>query len=157
MTLFARTCIGFPSGTEGSCQSCLDLPKNKSLEGIRTRLVDGVHQNAQFLYHGFSGLHEVLRRKDEQIEFYRLRGLNRARTLLGKATALSDYKWFMVAIASGKVARVDRLIHIALRQKKGIRGIMLTWEAAAQGIYSPKSFTEEEDMRALLLWRLGGN
>lgn len=77
--------------------------------------------------------------------------------LLGKATALSDHKRFMLAIASGKVARVDRLIHIALGQKKGIRGILLTWEAAAQGIYSPKSFTEEEDMRALLLWRLGGN
>ena len=70
MTLFARTCIGFPSGTERLCQSCLDLLKNKSLEGIRTRLVDGVHQNAQFLYHGFNGLHEVLRRKDKQIEFY---------------------------------------------------------------------------------------
>ncbi len=63
----------------------------------------------------------------------------------------------MVAIASGKVAQVDRLIHIALRQRKGICGILLTWEAAVQGFYTPKSFTEEEDMRALLLWRLGGN
>jgi hypothetical protein len=30
-------------------------------------------------------------------------------------------------------------------------------EAAAQDYYHPKTFTEEEDMRALLLWKLGGN
>ena len=29
--------------------------------------------------------------------------------------------------------------------------------AAAKGYYNPKSFTEEEDMKALLLWKLGGN
>jgi hypothetical protein len=29
--------------------------------------------------------------------------------------------------------------------------------AAAEGYYNPKSFTEEEDMKALLLWKLGGN
>jgi hypothetical protein len=28
---------------------------------------------------------------------------------------------------------------------------------AAEGYYNPKSFTEEEDMKALLLWKLGGN
>lgn len=34
---------------------------------------------------------------------------------------------------------------------------MASLEAAAQGIYHPKNFTEEEAMRALLAWRLGGN
>jgi hypothetical protein len=29
------------------------------------------------------------------------------RVLLGKVTALSDYKWFVVAIVSGKVEWVD--------------------------------------------------
>jgi hypothetical protein len=29
--------------------------------------------------------------------------------------------------------------------------------AAAEGIYHPKSFTEEEDMKALLMWKLAGN
>lgn len=157
MTLFARACSHFSSSTKRSCQLCLDLLKNKTLEGIHTWMVDGVHKNAQFNYHGFGGLHEVLRHRNEQVEFYQLWGLNQVQALLGKATALSDYKQFMVAIASGKVEWVDWLIHITLAQKKGIRGIMLTWEAAVQGIYNPKSFTEEENMHALLLWRLGGN
>lgn len=29
-------------------------------------------------------------------------------------------------------------------------------EAAAMGMYHPRSWTEEEEMRALLLWKLGG-
>ena len=29
--------------------------------------------------------------------------------------------------------------------------------AAAEGYYNPKGFTEEEDMKALLLWKLSGN
>jgi len=72
MTLFAQTCSGSLSGTEKTCQSCLDLLRNGTLEGIRTRLVEGVHQNAQFPYHSFGGLHEIIRHKTMQVEFYRL-------------------------------------------------------------------------------------
>jgi hypothetical protein len=95
--------------------------------------------------------------KTRLIEFYRLRGLNQARKLLAKATALSDQKRLLMAIASGKASRVDRLISIGLRQKKGARGLLASYMAAAEGYYNPKSFTEEEDMKALLLWKLGGN
>ena len=62
-----------------------------------------------------------------------------------------------MAIASGKASWVDRLINIGLRQKKGARGLLTSYIAAAEGYYNPKSFTEEEDMKALLLWKLGGN
>jgi hypothetical protein len=91
------------------------------------------------------------------IEFYRLRGLNQAKKLLVKAAALSDHKRLLMAIASERASRVDRLINIGLRQKKGARGLLASYMAAAEGYYNPKSFTEEEDMKALLLWKLGGN
>ena len=99
----------------------------------------------------------MLHRKTQQIDFYRFHGLNQAKKLLYKAAALSEQKRLVTAIASGKVQRVDRIISIGLRQKKGIWGLLASFEAAAQGYYQPKSFTEEEDMRALLLWKLGGN
>jgi hypothetical protein len=35
--------------------------------------------------------------------------------------------------------------------------LLASYMAAAEGYYNPKSFTEEEDMKALLLWKLGGN
>ena len=108
-------------------------------------MAEGVYENAIFAYHDFSGIQEMLRRKNQQIDFYRLRGLNQAKKLLSKATALSEQKRLLTAIASGKANRVDRLISIGLQQKKGVRGLLASLEAAAQGYYHPKMFTEEED------------
>ena len=157
MKLFARSCRGLSNGSGITCQPCQYLAKNETLKSILTRMEDGAHENAGFAYHGFSGLQEILHRKNQLIEFYRLRGLNQAKKLLVKAAALSDQKRLLMAIASGKASRVDRLINIGLRQKKGARGLLALYMAAAEGYYNPNSFTEEEDMKALLLWKLGGN
>jgi hypothetical protein len=131
--------------------------QNKTLEGMLTRLEEGVNEKLAFAYHSFRGLIEILHRKNRQIEFYRLRGLNQARRLLSRTTALSDQKRLLMAIASGKVNRVDRLIAIGLGQKKGVRGLLEAYLEAATGVYKPKSFTEEEDMKNILIWRLSGN
>jgi hypothetical protein len=157
MKLFARSCHGSSEGSGTACQPCRHLIKNEALGNILRRMEDGAHENAVFAYHGISGLQEMLHRKNQLIEFYRLRGLNQAKKLLVKAAALSDQKRLLMAIASGRVSRVDRLINIGLRQKRGPRGLLASYIAAAEGYYNPKSFTEEEDMKALLLWKLGGN
>lgn len=157
MTLFARNCTGQVAVEASPCQACQRLVKNQTLEGIHTRIDEGVQENSAFAYHGFSGLEVMLQRKNRRIEFYRMRGLNQAKKLLSKATALLDHKRLLMAIASGKISRVDHLISIGLRQRKGIRGLVALYMAAAEGVYHPKSFTEEEDMKNLLLWRLSGN
>ncbi|KAF8816849.1 hypothetical protein BYT27DRAFT_7220499 [Phlegmacium glaucopus] len=108
---------------------------------------DGIHKKTGFLYHGFSGLHKMLHRKNQTIEFYRLRGLNQAKKLLAKATALSDQKQLLMAVASGKVSHVDRLLSIGLQQKKGPHGLLASYMAAAEGHYNPNTFTKEEDMK----------
>lgn len=127
------------------------------LEGIIWRMANGVHENANFAYHGISGLTDVLHRKDRQISFYKLRGLNQAKKLLSTATSLTNQKRLLNAIASGKINRVDSLISIGLHQKKGILGLIRSVEDAANGFYKPKNFTEEECMRGLIVLRLGGN
>lgn len=99
----------------------------------------------------------MLHQKNQWIEFYWLCGLNQARKLLAKATALEDQKHLLVAIASRKANQVDRLLSIGLQQKKGAHGLLATYMVAATGYYKPKSYTEEEDMKATLMWRLGGN
>ncbi len=86
-----------------------------------------------------------------------MHGLNQAKKLLVKATALSDQKRLIMAIASGKISWVDCLISIGLQQKKGLHGLLASYIAATEGHYNPKSFSEEEDMKSLLMWRLGGN
>jgi hypothetical protein len=157
MTLFSWSCMGKPEGSFESCRACRNLAKTDILQGIVDRIQDGVHETVGFAYHGFGGLCDLLRRKNRQIDFHRFRSLNQARKLLSKATALSDQKRLLMAVASGKVNRVDRVLSMGLRQKKGVRGLLAVYFAAADGIYAPKTFTEEEDMKAILTWRLGGN
>ncbi|KAF8155913.1 hypothetical protein B0H34DRAFT_783589 [Crassisporium funariophilum] len=146
MELFARSCSGLSEGEVISCQSCQQLFKNKTPEGILTRIKHGTHENTAFAYLGIGALHEMLCRKTRAIEYYRLCGLNQARKLLAKAIALSDQKRLLMAIASGKVSRVDRLLDIGLHQNKG-----------ACGLLASLSFTEEEDIKLLLMWKMGGN
>jgi len=157
MTLFSRTCAALADEGLQLCGPCQLLSKNETLERILTRMDDGVSENAGYAYYGFSALSEVLRRRTQQLRISELRGLNQAKKLLSKATVLFDQKRLLMAIASGEVSRVDRVLSIGLRQKKGVRGLLASYVAAAEGHYHPRSFTEEEDMKALLLWKLGGN
>ena len=82
MTLFTQSCAQLVKDGIKACCACQNLFKNKTLEGILTRLEEGVNKNLAFLYHSFSGLIEMLHRKNHQIDFYRLQGLNQARKLL---------------------------------------------------------------------------
>lgn len=119
MALFSRACLVFTHMGRESCGPCQLLQENSILENILTRINEGVHENAGYAYYGFSALSEVLRRRTQQLRISELRGLNQAKKLLSKATVLSDQKRLLMAIASGKVNRVDRILSIGLRQKKG--------------------------------------
>ena len=156
MALFSRACLVFVDESEQSCRPCQLLRENKTLEKILARIDEGVHENAGYAYYGFSALSEVLHRRTQQLRISELRGLNQAKKLLSKATVLSDQKRLLMAIASGNVNRVDRILSIGLHQNKGVRGLLASYVAAAEGHYHPKSFTEEEDMKGSLLWKLGG-
>ena len=125
MKLFAPSCHGLSEGSGTACQPCQQLIKNETLENILRWMEDGAHENTGFAYHRFSGLQKMLHCKNQIIKFYRLRGLNQAKKLLIKTAALSDQKCLLMAIASGRVSWVDRLINIGLCQKKGARGCWL--------------------------------
>ncbi|KAF5376672.1 hypothetical protein D9615_007901 [Tricholomella constricta] len=159
--LFSKLCKTSVDTTDGSrasaCSSCARLEGNMALEGIVSRMKEGVKEGNNFAYHGMGGLHELLKRKNKQIEFYRLRGLNQGRVLATRATSLSDHKRFLNAVAAQKVERLDRIIRVGLNQKQSISSLLEQCLKAAKGLYKPKTFEEEDYMRGLLLWKLGGN
>ncbi|KAF7326984.1 hypothetical protein MSAN_02492200 [Mycena sanguinolenta] len=61
----------------------------------------------------------------------------------------------VVAIGSGKVQRVDRVVRACVQQKRGIRGMMETYIRAQKGQYNPAK-SEEEDMIGIAVWKLAG-
>ncbi|KAG6819331.1 hypothetical protein H0H93_012840 [Arthromyces matolae] len=150
LTLRARSCE-VPNSIENICLPCRNLENNSVVLGIVKRMNEGVRESTNYMYHGFGTLTALVGRRNNQIRYLQLHGLNQARRLLVQTEALSDYKRFTLAIASGRYEHVDRLVRIALQQKRGIRGIITMYEAAATGVYQPRSYTERDDMRALLL------
>ncbi|KAF8990681.1 hypothetical protein BDQ17DRAFT_1393099 [Cyathus striatus] len=113
--------------------NCCGLSRNKSLQGIIRRLNEKeAHINLPFAYHGINRLLSLLKHKSQQIKLHRHQ-------------------------ASGQVHWVDHLIAMCLRQNKGSRGMFTVYIEAAKGVYHPKSFIEEEDMKVILLWQLAGN
>ncbi|KAF6752515.1 hypothetical protein DFP72DRAFT_815400 [Ephemerocybe angulata] len=157
LVLWSKSCSG-GAGVEGKgCGACMALKENRSLEGIVDRMRHGTREGTRYAYLGISALIDALRHKNTQIEFHRLRALNLARKLATAANALSDFKRILSAVASKKVERLDAVIRVGLRQKRGVRHILGQCVKAVKRLYTPKDYTEEEYMKGVVLWRLGGD
>lgn len=153
----ARNCTGFASKDSAACSKCHQLSLNPTLKGILDRMENGMKPGTTLQWYGIDGLHAKIHEKDGKIAFHRLESLNQAKTLLRKAAALTDHKRFLMAVSSDNIQRLDRVISIGLRQKKGIKGLLESVYAAEQGLYKVRSFSEKEARHAILVWRLGGN
>ncbi|KAF8325088.1 uncharacterized protein EI90DRAFT_3238888 [Cantharellus anzutake] len=102
-----------------------------------------------------SGLIEILRRKDRQIDSLKLQRLNTNRKLDLLMTSNLDYKRFVMAVGKCNVPRLNQLVRSALRKKHGINGIIQLIGRAALGTYSPRH-TEQEHLMSVVLYWLGG-
>lgn len=157
LVLHASACKKIVAPDAGPCNACVYLSKHDgNLAGIRERLETGVHENSRLVYHGIGNLVKIIRAKTGEIRALRLRKLNDAAKLTRKAVTIDHLKQFVMAVASGKVERVDRLVRTALAQGAGPQKIVSLMDQAARGVYHPKGYTEEDDLRGILLWRLGG-
>ncbi|KAI9430083.1 hypothetical protein H4582DRAFT_2064198 [Lactarius indigo] len=146
-----------PSISQGSaCEDCQALTSIPLYISVMDRIRHGVHENAPLVYHGVGGLVEVARRKTGQVRQLRLTKLNASRKLLGKATALDDHKQWIMAIASGRVDRVASLVQAGLKHRTGIKTLIQQYERAAEKLYQPKGYSNEDLMRSIVMLRLGG-
>ncbi|RDB18817.1 hypothetical protein Hypma_014567 [Hypsizygus marmoreus] len=154
--LQAKSCKGFRGENDVPCTTCHALTSTTLYEGIIHRIENGVHENTPLIYHGVGGLLVVVKKKGNQVDQLRMTKLNNSKKLLGKATALEDHKQWIMAVASGKVDRVAALVQAGLKHHAGVRGLIREYERAAQKLYTPKGYTEEDLMRSVVMLRLGG-
>jgi hypothetical protein len=129
-----------------ACDNCRALTSTTLYEGIMNRIEHGVHESTPLVYHGVGGLVTAVRRKIDQVQRLRMIKLNDSRKLQGKAAVLDDHKQWMLAIASGRVDRVASLVQAGLKHHAGIRTLILQYERAADKLYKPKGFTNEDIM-----------
>ena len=57
-----------------------------------------------------------------------------------------------MAIGSGKVERVERLVKAVITQKREIRALLKMHNDAAQTVYCTRTFTKEDQLCGRLLW-----
>lgn len=126
------------------------------MDGIKSRITHGVHENTPLAYHSPGGLMEIVRRKNKKLDAGRFNALTIGRRLGTKLQALDDHKKFIMALAEGKAKRVDAVIRAGLKKGAGVRGLIDLVLKASQGLYKPKGYTEEEILKSLVLLRLGG-
>ncbi|KAJ7197097.1 hypothetical protein C8J57DRAFT_1455782 [Mycena rebaudengoi] len=154
--LTAHTCSGERQSGRRNCEECAGLERNTFLKGIISRSQEGIHENTSLMFMPPAALVAIVQTKNEQISGLRMGVLNSSRVLLTQATALSDYKRFVVAIGSGKVQKVDRVVHACIRQKRGIRGMLTTYVRAAKGLYNAAN-SDEDDAVGVALMQLGAH
>jgi len=143
-------------GDAGCCKNCEMLTGNSNLQGILQRIEKGVHENTHLAYHSVGGLITLVRRKTGQVKALHLRRLNNAQKLVGKAIALDDMKHWVMGVGSSKVEQVDCLVRVNLARKGGIQNLLNLYDHAAQQVYHPQNYTEEDNLQGLLLWWLNG-
>ena len=73
-----------------------------------------------------------------------------------KASTLEDHKQWVLAIASGHVNRVASLVQAGLKHRAGIKTLIQQYEWAANKLYKPKGYMNEDIMRSIVLLQLGG-
>jgi hypothetical protein len=153
--IMSHSCTGMVE-RNGRCRRCDNLGENEKLKKIVTRYTDGVHENAQLVYHGIGGLIDVVRRKTLTNDLLRANRLNDLKKLVGQVGAINVHKQMLLALSSQHIPRVDRVLHVGFRRGAGIHSMLELVKKAAAGTYHPKSFDEEDDLQALLFLRLGG-
>jgi hypothetical protein len=152
----AKSCQKQSSKAGQACEDCAKLTSSTLYAGIMDRIKYGSHENIPLVYYGVGGLMTIVRQKIDLVAQLRMSKLNDSRKLLVKAGTLEDHKQLMLAIASGRVERVAPLVQAALKNGAGIGTIIQQYERAADKLYKPKGYTNEDIMQSIVLLRLGG-
>ncbi|KAK0450125.1 hypothetical protein EV421DRAFT_1306642 [Armillaria borealis] len=129
LVLRSRTCrrVEYDSKFH-ECSGCRVLRTDARLEGILGRMKNGVHDNTPLAYHSITGLQDIIRKKQTTIRALRLRKLNDSRKLMTQKRALGLHKEWMLAIGSGKVERVERLVRLGLQRGASVKALLMMCE-----------------------------
>jgi hypothetical protein len=157
--LFLRSvaCRQKVSGSSSTiCVACADLLNNEIVSGILDRIKDGTREHTRYEYLNTSNLHELLRRKNVQINSLKLSQLNLERSLAARARPLETFKQFVIAVGKGDIPRIHRLVATAQTNGSSIYSIMEKINLASRQAYHPKAYSEKEFQRLFLFHKLGG-
>ena len=156
LLLCARNCENRKLDKHRLCQPCQTLQSNTKFKNVLARIENSVNEKVPYKFRGLTDLTEVARRKDRTIDLYHLRRTNDVKKLVGCEGKIGLHRQVLLAMSSGKIPRMDRILRVALDRCMSLAAILDLIRKAAHGLYRPKGFSKEEDLQMLLFLRLGG-
>ncbi|KAF8264280.1 hypothetical protein EI94DRAFT_1703360 [Lactarius quietus] len=156
LLLHARKCENRNLDKDGLCEPCRALLSNTKFRNVLSRIEDGVNENAPYKFHRLSSLTEIARKKDCTIDLFCLRRTNDGKKLVGREGTITMHHQVLLAMSSGKIPRLDRILCVASDHHMSVAAILDLIRKVGCGIYHPKGFDEDEDLQTLLFLRLGG-
>ncbi|KAH9165187.1 hypothetical protein EDB89DRAFT_1858599 [Lactarius sanguifluus] len=156
LLLHARRCENRNLNERSLCQPCHMLLSNTKFRNVLVRIENGVNENTPYKYHGLMTMSEIARKKERIIDLFRLWRTNDAKKLVGREGTISLHRQVLLAMSSGKIPRLDRVLRVASDRHMSVAAILDLVRKAVHGLYHPKGYTEEEDLQTLLFLRLGG-
>ncbi|KAJ7754917.1 hypothetical protein B0H14DRAFT_2540801 [Mycena olivaceomarginata] len=156
MRIFSRSCEKDVDNNDETCICCEDITASAHFKTVQHHILDPPKAKTNLAYYSTNGLVQKIREGQRSVRALRLVRVNDGKKIASRTRALALHKQWVAAVASGKVLRVDRLAATHLNHKVGIAGLMKHWFNASKHIYKPLNYTQEDYLRGLLIWRLGG-
>jgi hypothetical protein len=154
MRIFSHSCEKDFENDDEICIRCEDIATSTHFKTVQHHILDPPRAKTNLAYYSTNGLVKKVREGQRSVHTLRLVRINDGKKIASRALAL--HKQWVAAVASGKVLRVDRLAATHLNHKVGIAGLMKHWFNASKHIYKPLNYTQEDYLRGLLIWHLGG-
>ena len=156
MVLVSKSCQEWATNAYGSCVECKALESHPILEGIRHRIKEGVKSHTPYHYHSHASLASLARQSMKALDVMHVWHLTLNRKLANKLQVLDKHQQFLLAIGSGKVERVDRLVRSELKQGSSIHKILDDFNDAINRGLRHVNYTEVDEMKQVLNWKMGG-
>jgi hypothetical protein len=156
LLLCAHNCEDRNLDNDGLSWPCQSLLSNDRFRKTLARMQDGVREYTPYKYYRLASLAEITRKKEHIIEMYCTRCINDMQKLLGREGVIALHHQVLLAMSTGKIPRVDRILRVASERRMSVVAILEMLRKAGRGIYWPKGFEKEEDLQTLLFLRLGG-
>jgi len=107
------------------------------------------------VFNGLGGLVNIVHWKTRAINDLYLSCLNNFKKLAGKEGKIDIHKQLLLAILLQHITCVDQVLHVGFCHGISIYTMLELIKKAAEGMYHPNGFDEEEDLHVLLFLHLG--
>lgn len=135
--------------------ACLNLKYCNKIKKIAGRAGE-IDKHTNHIYMNYNQLVNKISLYKNRLRDYHLKCMQKDFLIISCRNKMSLYKRFVTLLSSKDVSRVRQLISVCINNGSGIKTMIRKFLDAANNVYRPKGFTENEIDLAYLTLRIGG-